>query len=163
MMCEKFKFEFKSFDKSGSGFLNFYYSPKFDTFDIEYKSGHNAALDPEISQMILKCCSNYSDIERTHVISQNEYVKIEKVELVTKTKIDDWFNRFSKMSKKELIDYICNQNDNDSATNSSMLAEATKALFINCAYKASLENAIVKNSDICYLYSKAISDAYKNN
>lgn len=163
MMDEKFRFKFKSFHKIGSGFLNLYYSPNSETFDLEYESGYNATLDPELSQTILKCCCNYADMQRTHIISENEQVTIEKIELVTKPKINDWFNKFSDMSKQELIDFISKKNDSNSAVNASMLAEATRALFINCSYTASLENAKLKNGDACYFYSKTISDAYKNN
>lgn len=163
-MNEKFRYEFKSFDKSGSGFLNLYYFPKFENFDLEYESGHNALLDPELSQMILKCCSNYSEMEKTHIISENQQVTIKRIELVTKEKIDKWFNKFSDMSRVELINSIADASKQPcSATDYSMLAEMARALFINCAYSASLENAKIKNSDICHLYSKSISEIYKRN
>lgn len=163
MIDEKFRFEFNSFGKSGSGFLNLYYSPKCENYDLQYESGHNATLDPELSQMILKCCSDYSRMEGTHIISENQKVTIKRVSLVTKQKINDWFNKFSNMTKQELINLISQQNDNDSAISASMLAEATRALFINCSYTASVENAKIKNDEICYFYSKVISEAYKNN
>lgn len=162
MITEKFKYDFKSFNKSGSGFINFYYSPKYENYDLEHESGHNPSFDPELSQMILKCCSIYSEIEKTHIISENETVTIKRVELVTKEKAKGLFNRFSDMPRQQIIELITKASNPTSAAEASELAEMARALFINCAYVASVENSKLKNSEMCYFYSKSISEVYQN-
>lgn len=75
-----------------------------------------------------------------------------------------WFNDFSSISAIELAEILLNniKKENKSDVDFTMIAEMSRALFVNCCYIAATKNSISKNKEMCEFYSSVLSRVYGN-